>query len=324
MRRAREPDPEAPAGACDRGVERPGGGRPSRGGRGRAARRPRPRDRARGDRLGRGAGLAPRGAVSLHGPRPGPDHPGSLAHGARAAPRFDPDNREAAPRPDAVETPRRGRHRRGPHRHLGRRGPVRGRLGCLPLHPRARGLSRRARRATGRHLDLAHPRDPEKGMAVSRSSHLDSLLPALSEAYGPPGRETGIRAALKRALKGAGLVREDALGNVHLHIAGKGPRLLLTAHMDAPGLIVTRVDPSGLARVSILGQTSAVASAPSRISARAARRRAPSGSTPTWRWSWTWPSWENRGDRVTSRSGRGRASGSKRKGISPTRRRSPW
>ena len=95
-------------------------------------------------------------------------------------------------------------------------------------------------------------------MAVSRSSHLDSLLPALSEAYGPPGRETGIRAALKRALKGAGLVREDALGNVHLHIAGKGPRLLLTAHMDAPGLIVTRVDPSGLARVSILGQTSAV------------------------------------------------------------------
>jgi len=95
-------------------------------------------------------------------------------------------------------------------------------------------------------------------MAVSRSSHLDSLLPALSEAYGPPGRETGIRAALKRALKGAGLVREDALGNVHLHIAGKGPRLLLTAHMDAPGLIVTRVDSSGLARVSILGQTSAV------------------------------------------------------------------
>jgi len=88
-------------------------------------------------------------------------------------------------------------------------------------------------------------------------SHLDSLLPALSEAYGPPGRETGIRAVLKRALKGAGATREDALGNVHLHIAGKGPRLLLTAHMDAPGVIVTRVDPSGLARLSILGHTSA-------------------------------------------------------------------
>ncbi|HMI30962.1 MAG TPA: hypothetical protein VK527_04420 [Candidatus Limnocylindrales bacterium] len=90
-----------------------------------------------------------------------------------------------------------------------------------------------------------------------RTSHLDSLLPALSEAYGPPGRETGIRAALKRALRGLGATREDALGNLHLHIPGKGARLLLTAHMDAPGVIVTRVDSSGLARLSILGPMSA-------------------------------------------------------------------
>ena len=86
-----------------------------------------------------------------------------------------------------------------------------------------------------------------------RISQLDSLLPALSEAYGPPGREAGIRAVLKRALKGLGTLREDALGNVHLHVPGKGARLLLTAHMDAPGVIVTRVDSSGLARLSILG-----------------------------------------------------------------------
>jgi len=89
------------------------------------------------------------------------------------------------------------------------------------------------------------------------TSHLDSLLPALSEAYGPPGRETGIRAAIKRAVRGLGAAREDALGNVHLHIPGKGARLLLTAHMDAPGVIVTRVDSSGLARLSILGPMSA-------------------------------------------------------------------
>jgi endoglucanase len=38
---------------------------------------------------------------------------------------------------------------------------------------------------------------------------------------------------------------------------GKGARLLLTAHMDAPGVIVTRVDASGLARLSILGPMSA-------------------------------------------------------------------
>ena len=91
----------------------------------------------------------------------------------------------------------------------------------------------------------------------SRASHLDSLLPALSGAYGPPGREAGIRAALRRAVRGLGTAREDALGNVHLHVGGKGPRLLLSAHMDAPGIIVTRVDSSGLARLSILGPMSA-------------------------------------------------------------------
>ena len=90
-----------------------------------------------------------------------------------------------------------------------------------------------------------------------RASHLDSLLPALSEAFGPPGREEGIRAAIKRALRGLGAVSEDALGNVHLHVPGKGPRLLLTAHMDAPGVIVTRVESSGLARLSLLGPMSA-------------------------------------------------------------------
>ncbi len=91
----------------------------------------------------------------------------------------------------------------------------------------------------------------------TRASHLDSLLPALCEAFGPPGRETGIRNAIKRALRGMGTAREDALGNVHLHVPGKGPRLLLTAHMDAPGVIVTRVDSSGLARLSILGPMAA-------------------------------------------------------------------
>jgi putative aminopeptidase FrvX len=86
-----------------------------------------------------------------------------------------------------------------------------------------------------------------------RSSHLDTLLPSLSQAYGPPGRETEIRRALRRAVRGLGEAREDALGNLHLRVPGKGRRVLLTAHMDAPGVIVTRVDSAGLARISILG-----------------------------------------------------------------------
>jgi tetrahedral aminopeptidase len=90
----------------------------------------------------------------------------------------------------------------------------------------------------------------------SLAGSVDSLLPSLLSAFGPPGRESGVRDALRRALRGLGRVTEDATGNLHLHRPGKGPRLLLAAPMDAPGVIVTRVDSSGIARVAVLGNRS--------------------------------------------------------------------
>lgn len=90
----------------------------------------------------------------------------------------------------------------------------------------------------------------------SRVSNVDAHLPALVSAYGPSGREGGVRSALRSALRGLGRLREDATGNLHLHRPGRGPRLLLTAHMDAPGVIVTRVDGSGFGRVALLGSRS--------------------------------------------------------------------
>ncbi len=90
----------------------------------------------------------------------------------------------------------------------------------------------------------------------SLAASVDSLLPTLLSAFGPPGRESGVRDALRRALRGMGRVTEDATGNLHWRRPGKGPRLLLAAPMDAPGVIVTRVDGTGLARVAILGNRS--------------------------------------------------------------------
>jgi len=89
---------------------------------------------------------------------------------------------------------------------------------------------------------------------ASGSSSLDSLLPPLLAAYGPPGREAAVRTVLRRVLRGAGTWEEDATGNLHLRRGGEGRRLLLVAHMDAPGIIVTRVEgESGQARLAILG-----------------------------------------------------------------------
>jgi endoglucanase len=80
------------------------------------------------------------------------------------------------------------------------------------------------------------------------------MLPPLLAAFGPPGREAAVRAALRRLLRGAGTLAEDATGNLHLQCGGEGRRLLLAAHMDAPGIIVTRLDgDSGQARLAILG-----------------------------------------------------------------------
>ena len=91
----------------------------------------------------------------------------------------------------------------------------------------------------------------------SLATSVEALLPPLLDAYGPPGRERGVRAVLRRVLRGSGSMSEDASGNLRLHRPGRGPKLLLVAPMDVPGLIVTRVEPSGLGRVSLLGGRSA-------------------------------------------------------------------
>jgi len=88
---------------------------------------------------------------------------------------------------------------------------------------------------------------------TSIAASVDALLPGFLSAYGPPGREAGIRAAIRRAVRGLGTLREDATGNLILHRAGKGPRLLLATSMDAPGVIITRVESSGTGRVTFLG-----------------------------------------------------------------------
>jgi len=83
---------------------------------------------------------------------------------------------------------------------------------------------------------------------------LDSTLEALLAAFGPPGREAGVRDTLRGLLRGAGRIEEDATGNLHVRREGSGRRLLLAAHMDAPGVIVTRLEgDSGQARITMLG-----------------------------------------------------------------------
>jgi putative aminopeptidase FrvX len=79
------------------------------------------------------------------------------------------------------------------------------------------------------------------------------LLRDLTEAPGAPGFEAEVRAVAQRELAGLGEVRRDGLGSLLAEQAGPGPRVLLGAHMDEVGFLITRVTPEGFLRFQTLG-----------------------------------------------------------------------
>ena len=117
------------------------------------------------------------------------------------------------------------------------------------------------------------------------------LLQALSEAFGPPGDEAQVRDLLRARLAGrADEVWTDVVGNLFalkrakldpspapspvrggepsppsllgkgdggLGSAGKPPRVLVTAHMDEPALMVMQMGGNGLLSVRAAGRTEA-------------------------------------------------------------------
>ena len=80
------------------------------------------------------------------------------------------------------------------------------------------------------------------------------LIQTLNAAHGPSGDEEGIRerlAELARPL--ADEISTDTMGNLIVRKLGSGPRVMLCAHMDSIGFIVTHVEENGFLRVGRLG-----------------------------------------------------------------------
>ena len=89
---------------------------------------------------------------------------------------------------------------------------------------------------------------------------MDDILSRLVAAFGPAGGEDPVRDELRRLAGTA--VRDafvDPLGNLVLRTgrAASGVRVLLLAHMDAPGFVVTAIEDSGLVRFAPLGPADA-------------------------------------------------------------------
>src|SRR5512142_367765 len=91
---------------------------------------------------------------------------------------------------------------------------------------------------------------------------MKQLLQKLTEAFGPSGVEEEIRAVIRREVSGlADDVKVDVLGNLIVHKrptvkrrdAKPGHKVMLAAHMDEIGLMVTHVDSKGFARFTSVG-----------------------------------------------------------------------
>ena len=87
---------------------------------------------------------------------------------------------------------------------------------------------------------------------------MKNLIKRLTEEYGPSGFEEKVVAAIKDEI--APFVDEvevDKLGSLVAVKKGDGARVMLAAHMDEIGLIVTHVDKEGFLRFSTVGGVSA-------------------------------------------------------------------
>lgn len=111
------------------------------------------------------------------------------------------------------------------------------------------------------------PHFPAFEKAKSRSDDsrpFQALIKRLATSFGPSGSEETIRNLIREEIKSyADELRVDALGNLIAKKRGNGggPRrkIMLAAHMDEIGLIVTHVDQKGFLRFSGLGQLQTLA-----------------------------------------------------------------
>jgi endoglucanase len=93
------------------------------------------------------------------------------------------------------------------------------------------------------------------------------LITTLAECFGPSGHEAGVRELVRRELPRGVETRVDAMGNLIVHRPGAqgGRRIMLAAHMDEIGIVVTHVDKKGFLRFGNVGGVMAMPLAGGRV-----------------------------------------------------------
>lgn len=83
---------------------------------------------------------------------------------------------------------------------------------------------------------------------------MKELIRRLTDAYGPSGNEEKIRELIRSEISSlVDEVRVDVLGNLIARRKGEGARVMVAAHMDEIGVVVTHIDEKGFLRFSNVG-----------------------------------------------------------------------
>ncbi len=81
------------------------------------------------------------------------------------------------------------------------------------------------------------------------------MLKELTSLYGVSGLETSVRTYLEEKIKNdCDALYQDGMGNLHAVKHGKGPKVLVTAYMDEPGIIITQITKDGYLRFETVGR----------------------------------------------------------------------
>lgn len=84
------------------------------------------------------------------------------------------------------------------------------------------------------------------------------LISKLTAVFGPSGREEAVAEVISQLADSyADEISTDTLGNLIVHKKGTGPKLMLCAHMDTIGLVVTYIEEDGTLRFGKIGGVTA-------------------------------------------------------------------
>lgn len=90
-----------------------------------------------------------------------------------------------------------------------------------------------------------------------KDENLIEIIGSIAQAFGPSGNEKNVREVIEPMLSGyVDEVRVDPLGNLIAVKKGSGKKIMLAAHMDEIGIIVTYIDDKGFLRFGCVGGVS--------------------------------------------------------------------